>query len=125
MKRRIENDDALAEERFRQASRRMLFRGEATIPGDRIPGEGRSAAELPERHFRQKVTMNLDADIIAFFKERAATEKTPYQFLINQVLREYIHGTRPEQLAKAVGEALLSDESFCSRLRSLVHIDDE
>lgn len=114
MKRNTILEDEI-EESFRNASRRLLFRDEGAIPG-----EGRSAAEIPGRHFRQKVTINLDADIVSFFKDRAAEEKTPYQFLINQVLREFVHGTRPERLARSVGDLLLSDESFRQKLKEVL-----
>lgn len=102
------------ERELKDASRRLLFREKV------IPGEGKSAAESPERHFRQKVTINLDSDIISYFKTRAGEENTPYQFLINQVLREYIHGTRTEQLSREVGERLLSDPSFVERLKKIL-----
>jgi uncharacterized protein (DUF4415 family) len=102
------------ERELKDASRRLLFREKL------IPGEGKSAAATPARHFRQKVTINLDSDIISYFKDRAAEESTPYQFLINQVLREYIHGTRTEQLSKEVGERLLSDPSFVDRLKTIL-----
>jgi len=115
--RRKYNDDDEMEEKLRLASRKLLF-------GDRkIPGEGRSAAETPDRHVRQKVTINLDSDIISFFKARAVEEKTPYQFLINQVLRDYVHGSKPEQLARDVAEILLGDASFLEKIKSSIKGD--
>ena len=76
----------------------------------------KSAAQIPKRHVRQKVTMNLDSDIIEFFKLRADEEGTPYQFLINQVLRDHVRGNRVDQLAKEVSELLLEDQSFIERV---------
>ena len=77
---------------------------------------GKSAAQVPTRHVRQKVTMNLDSDIIEFFKARAEQEGTPYQFLINQILRDYVRGNRVDQLAKEVSAHLLKDPTFIERV---------
>ncbi len=91
-----------------RATRKLLF-GKAK---QEIPGDGRSAAETPARHVRVKVTMNLDSDIIEHFKLKAETESGAYQFLINQALREYIEGSRPERLTQEIGEILLNSKSF-------------
>lgn len=103
---------------FSNAARRALFRSAKQSEGvyENIPGAGRSAAEGPERHVRAKVTMNLDGDIVQFFKNEAARVGRPYQALINQVLREYIEGSRPEKLAREVADILLSDEPFLEAL---------
>ena len=82
----------------------------------KYPIAGKSAAQIPKRHLRQKVTMNLDSDIIEFFKLRAEEEGTPYQFLINQVLREYARGNRVEQLAKEVSDLLIEDPTFLQKV---------
>ena len=42
------------------------------------------------RPVKQPVTMRLDADVVAWFKERAAAEDGRYQTAINRALREYI-----------------------------------
>ena len=111
-----EMTDLEREMAFRNASRRLLFRGEPDSPIAAVPGAGKSAAQIPTRHVRQKITINLDSDIIEFFKARADEEGTPYQFLINQILRDYVRGTRTEQLSKDVSEALLMDKKFLQRL---------
>jgi uncharacterized protein (DUF4415 family) len=81
---------------------------------------GRSAAEIPLRHVRQKITMNLDSDIIEFFKARSEEEGAPYQFLINQTLRDHVRGNRVERVAEEVSKLLLSDETFFNNLSELI-----
>lgn len=100
---------------FRRATRRLLFTEQTEATRD-IPGAGRSAAEGPRRHTRVKVTINLDGDVVQYFKEWAEREGRPYQSLVNQVLREFVGGSRPEQLAQEVRELLLRDEQFLSQL---------
>lgn len=95
---------------LRDASRRLLF-------GKReIPGSGQPADQVPLRHVRVKVTMNLDADLVDHFKKEAEKRSHPYQFLINQALREFIEGRTSERLAKEVGEVLLADKSFIAKI---------
>jgi len=77
---------------------------------------GKSAALIPQRHVRQKITINLDADIIQFFKEMSDADGMPYQILINQILREYVRGNRVERLAGEVAQHLLKDSSFLERI---------
>lgn len=102
---------------FSKATRRLLFKEPEKT---KIPGAGRSAAERPERHVRTKVTINIDGDIIAFFKERAKEDGRPYQTLMNQVLREYVSGSRTERVAEQVANLLADDEGFLEILRDKV-----
>lgn len=99
---------------FHKVTRGLLFQKAAE---KQIPGLGSSAVKMPTRHLRYKVTMNLDGDIVDYFKKKAERAGRPYQLLINDVLREHIEGSRPEQMAKAVGEIILGDDSFLERLR--------
>lgn len=99
---------------IRRATRRVLFR---PTPQEDIPGAGTSAASRPERHTKVKVTINLDGHVVAYFKERAQEEGCPYQTLINQALREHVHGTRAEIIARDVREILSADPQFIERLR--------
>lgn len=106
---------------FSAATRKLLFRTPAESEvSQKIPGAGKSAAETPRRHVRVKVTMNVDGDILAYFKDRASEDGLPYQTLMNQVLREYVQGTRPEQLAAGVSEVLLEDPAFLEALAKKV-----
>ena len=75
-----------------------------------------SAAAGADRHTRVKITINLDGDVINHFKAIAKQEGRPYQSLINQVLREHILGSRPEQLADQVQQRLLANDNFLSEL---------
>lgn len=103
---------------FRSATRRLLFKEPEKVQD--IPGAGRSAAEESDKHVRVKVTINLDGDVISHFKARSKKEGVPYQTLINQTLREHMHGSRPEQLALRAAELLLEDEEFLTAIASRV-----
>ncbi len=103
---------------FGRAVRRVLFEDKAISKS--VPGAGRSAAEHADRHTKAKVTMNMDGDILAYFKKLAKKEGRAYQSLINQVLREYVEGSRPEQLAAKVRQALLEDARFLEDLAQKV-----
>ncbi len=103
---------------FTRATRRTLFGNEPHEA--RFPGDGKSAAATPERHVRVKVTMNIDGDIVAHFKAWAKHDGRRYQTLMNQVLREYIEGSRPERLAREIGELLAADPDFIATIASLI-----
>lgn len=60
--------------------------------------------------------MNIDGDTVAFFKARAKEDGRPYQTLMNQVLREFASGSRPERVAEEVAQLLLSSEEFLMAL---------
>ncbi|MCB0359176.1 MAG: BrnA antitoxin family protein [Bdellovibrionales bacterium] len=92
---------------FSRAARRALFGGEPEIPG-----AGTSAAKGSRRHTRVKITINLDSDVVEYFRDQAAEAGLGYQQLINQVLRQHIRGSQSEQIAREVGEQLLNDPSF-------------
>ena len=99
-------------------TRRVLFK-RAPVSGV-LPGAGTSAAKEPERHLKVKVTINIDSDLVQHFKEVAEQNGRPYQSLINQVLREYVSGTKPEQVAKDVKNILSGDEKFLSDLAARI-----
>lgn len=96
---------------FQGASKRALFGKQK-----RIPGEGYTAADKPKRHAKLKITINLDGDLVNHFKDKAKRERSSYQLLINQALREQVEGTSSERIAKTVGLILLQDKSFMERL---------
>lgn len=73
--------------------------------------------KLPTR----RVTMNLDADLVAVFKAEALRGGPPYQVAINQAPRRYLRereGTRREHAAAIVLEAL-NDEAVQEKLRAI------
>ena len=92
---------------FGAATRRLLFGKQPEIPGS-----GTSAAKIPRRHTKVKVTINLDGDLVQYFKDRAEEDDLGYQLLINRALREFVEGNKTEQLAKEIGQLLGSDPSF-------------
>ena len=118
---------------FSQATRRALFKpklnteitnGLSEVESsvlNNIPGAGSSAAKLPERHVRYKVTMNLDGDLLAYFKAEGSKIGRPYQVLINQALREYVEGSNLEQMAERIGELLVKDPNFITLLKDTVN----
>jgi uncharacterized protein (DUF4415 family) len=46
-------------------------------------------SELVFRVRKEKVTMNLDADVVDFYRTTAKSHSVAYQALINEVLRAY------------------------------------
>ncbi|MDP2700699.1 MAG: BrnA antitoxin family protein [Candidatus Rokubacteria bacterium] len=63
------------------------------------------------RHTKERITIFIDLDILNFFRARAAKRgKPPYQTQINQALREYMEGTRPQ------GKGSLSEDKLISHL---------
>jgi len=113
---------------FNKATRRLLFgnadRSAQRKDERRIPGAGTSAAERPERHVRVKVTMNVDGDVVEHFKKRGKEEGRPYQTLMNQVLREYVKGSRVERVAESVAQILCENEDFLQAVSQKVRSDD-
>ena len=114
---------------FNKATRRLLFgnterNADPKVAERRIPGAGTSAAERPERHVRVKVTMNVDGDVVDYFKKCGKEEGRPYQTLMNQVLREYVKGSRVERVAESAAQLLLDDESFIEAVAQKVRSND-
>jgi uncharacterized protein (DUF4415 family) len=73
--------------------------------------------KLPTR----RITINLDADLIAIFKAEALQGGPPYQVAINQALRSYVRErerSRREHAAAIVLEAL-DDEAVQEKLRAM------
>ena len=73
--------------------------------------------KLPTR----RITINLDADVIAVFKAEALRGGPPYQVAINQALRSYLRErerSRREHAAAIVLEAL-DDEAVQEKLRAI------
>lgn len=111
----LKSYSATTDSEISDATRRLLFR---KVGGalEGIPGAGTSAAKHRERHTRLKITINLDGDLVDYFKAQGEEEGVGYQFLINQALREHVDGSRPERLAREIGELLISDSSFLEAL---------
>lgn len=73
--------------------------------------------KLPTR----RITINLDADVVAVFKAEALRGGPPYQVAINQALRSYLQErerSRREHAAAIVLEAL-DDEAVQEKLRAI------
>lgn len=101
-----------------RATRRVLFKNVERVQN--IPGAGRSAAQGARRHVKTKITINLDGDVLEGVKEYADSEGIRYQTLINQILRDYVAGSRPERLASEVADLLMTDKLFLAKLKALV-----
>jgi uncharacterized protein (DUF4415 family) len=68
-----------------------------------------------------RVTINLDADIVAIFKADALKGGAPYQVAINQALRSYLRDremSQRERAAELVLEAL-RDSAVIERVRQI------
>jgi uncharacterized protein (DUF4415 family) len=74
-------------------------------------------AKLPTR----RVTINLDADIVAIFKADALLGGPPYQVAINQALRAYLRGREESESERAAELVLkaLDDEAVIEKLRQI------
>jgi hypothetical protein len=63
-----------------------------------------------------RITINLDADILEYFKDRASeTNAAPYQTQINNELRRVMKSKRKSLTSMA--KELLDDDSFVEALR--------
>lgn len=51
------------------------------------------------KKLKNQVTINLDADIIAYFKQQAASNGIPYQTLINLYLADCVRNKRQLNLS--------------------------
>jgi uncharacterized protein (DUF4415 family) len=116
------SDDELERE-ISSAARKLLFKDE--IVKEKVPTSG-SPSSKPERHLRTKVTINLDGEVVRYFKDLAMSEGLPYQVLINRTLRDYINGSAIDRTVSAVGNRLAEDPSFLEMLsRKLKSAADE
>jgi len=69
--------------------------------------------ELSPRNTKVRITINIDLDVLNYFKKQAEPAKAaPYQTQINNALREYIE--RAEEPAEYT--RLIEDEGFLSAL---------
>lgn len=67
-----------------------------TIIEDFLPPPEALAAAIKRRE-QQKVTLNLDADSVAFFKACAERYDVPYQAMIRELLEQYAQAARKSQ----------------------------
>ena len=63
---------------------------------------------------KNRITIMLDPDVIEHFKTEAERLHVGYQTLINQALRETIHGSKPSDPI----EILLKDKKALKRLKA-------
>jgi hypothetical protein len=72
---------------------------------------------------RRRITINLDADLIAIFKAEALQGGPPYQVAINQALRSYLRDRERswrEHAAAALVLEALDDEKVQEKLRGML-----
>lgn len=85
-------------------SKARLVRGRALPP-----------AEAVAKHSKVRITMMVDADVLAAFKSEAEEPgAVPYQTRMNQVLRAHVEATPTS------AELLLEDERFIGRIAERV-----
>jgi uncharacterized protein (DUF4415 family) len=107
-------------------SRRRSNVGSDTLPEDvsRLGGwrPARQVADVTKTKLpTRRVTINLDADVVAVFKAEALRGGPPYQVAINQALRSYLRERElsgREQAAAIVLEAL-DDEAVQEKVRAI------
>ena len=100
--------------------------GPQTLPEDVSGLDGwrpaRQVADVTQTKLpTRRVTINLDADVVAVFKAEALRGGPPYQVAINQALRSYLRERERsgrEQAAAIVLEAL-DDEAVQEKLRAI------
>jgi uncharacterized protein (DUF4415 family) len=96
------------------------------LPGDvsRLSGwrPARQVADITRTKLpTRRITINLDADVVAAFKAEALRGGPPYQVAINQALRSYLQQrerSRREHATAIVLEAL-DDEAVQAKLRAI------
>jgi uncharacterized protein (DUF4415 family) len=109
MKKKLDkNSDPLARER-NLSGKRGVRRGPA--------GKVVSREAMEPRNIKVHISIKLDADVLEYFKERAAQPGgTPYQTQINKVLREAME-RGPEEFP---GASLLKSERFLSAITNRI-----
>jgi uncharacterized protein (DUF4415 family) len=102
MKKRTEETDPLAYERDLTLKPRVRRRDVGKVV---------SCREMEARNIKVHISIKLDADVLEFFKRRAAKPgAAPYQTQINQALRESMERDQED----FPGSSLLKEERFIS-----------
>ena len=99
----------------------FLYHPDRSVQVPRDKRQDARHGETDLRNVKVAIHIKLDADIIEFFKVRAAEPNAaPYQTQINNALRELIQ-SRPtqtsERLVEAVAGRLLRDQKFIQSVR--------
>lgn len=70
----------------------------------------------------KRITINLDADVIAIFKADALRGGPPYQVAINQALRSYLHQREVDEERRHVDAVLaaLEDSAVRAKISQIV-----
>ncbi len=93
---------------------------EQGVPEDELPRVGihkfrRSPFTAKRSDQKIKISINLDADVLDFFKERAAEPNSaPYQTQINNELRAVIEGRQTQ--GEVIALKMLENSAFLSTL---------
>ena len=85
--------------------RKVIYTDEPMNIGERVYDlvlpSPKAVAELIKKQSKsKKVTLNLDASAIDFFREQANLHKTKYQTMIKTLLNEYVHKAKQANIAK-------------------------
>jgi uncharacterized protein (DUF4415 family) len=75
-----------------QSSKRVKYTKGPDIDGAEFLGQGMpTIKELVKRRDTQKITIELDTEVVDFFKKQATTYGDKYQRLIRELLRQFVH----------------------------------
>src|SRR5881397_3473000 len=100
----------------------FLYRPDRAVPVPKDKRHDARPGETDLRNVKVAIHIKLDADIVEFFKARAAEPNAaPYQTQINNALREAMQSRAtqtPERLVKAVAGKLLQDPAFIQSVRN-------
>lgn len=99
------------------ASEEAFFKRFRIVEGDQLVKlKQRIAKARGEK--KSRVTIYLDADIIYKFKETADKEKTGYQTLINDALRQLVDNGNKKTENQSFKDELLKDKKFLRKLKT-------
>lgn len=91
------------------------------IPEDELPRIGihkfRRARHIkPDAKRKEKISINLDGDVLEYFRRNAEASSVPYQTRINQILRRAMESEKENSSLPDI-ENILNDEKFLKKLK--------
>jgi uncharacterized protein (DUF4415 family) len=80
--------------------KKIKYTDEPIFLGKRVYNLIPSPAELAAMEKKEKITINLDSETLAFFKEQAKIYKTSYQVMIRNLLKSVAAGLKSNHATK-------------------------